>query len=208
MISKQFFSLLVIIAVISLLGFITENVWISITKGFMDNRNMYFPFLLGYGLAVAALFLLFGTPAHPRFLIYELAIENSIARSLYYLLMMALCVSIGEILLGTLVEKTCGIIWWNYTELPLHIGKYTSVPTSLGFATLITIFMRFCFEPLYNFCLTRSYHVVAILGSSLFILMLVDFFHSAWYMVKNKRLMQRWTIDTTGSRVYQYLHTR
>lgn len=208
MISKHIFSLFLIIAVVSLLGFITENVWISLTKGFMDNRNMYFPFLLGYGLAVVALFLLFGTPLHPRFLVYELSIESTLTRSLYYLLMMALCVSIGEILLGNLVEKTCGIIWWNYTELPLHIGKYTSVPTSLGFASLITIFMRFCFEPLYTFCLTRSYHVVAILGSSLFVLMLADFIHSAWYMTKNRRLMQRWTIDTTGSRVYQYIHSR
>lgn len=208
MISKHIFSLFLIIAVVSLLGFITENVWISLTKGFMDNRNMYFPFLLGYGLAVVALFLLFGTPLHPHFLAYELSIESSLARSMYYLLMMALCVSIGEILLGNLVEKTCGIIWWNYTELPLHIGKYTSVPTSLGFASLITIFMRFCFEPLYTFCLTRSYHVVAILGSSLFVLMLADFIHSAWYMTKNRRLMQRWTIDTTGSRVYQYIHSR
>ena len=36
------------IAFISFLGFCVENLWLAITKGYMDNRNMLFPFLFGY----------------------------------------------------------------------------------------------------------------------------------------------------------------
>lgn len=44
-------------------------------------------------------------------------------------------VSVGEVLLGTIVERLCGIEYWNYASLPMHVTKYTSVPTSAGFAS-------------------------------------------------------------------------
>ena len=33
--------------VVSFLGFVVENVWLAFTKGYIDNRNMALPFLLG-----------------------------------------------------------------------------------------------------------------------------------------------------------------
>ena len=47
--------LMIMIAIISFLGFLLENAWLAIRKGFIDNRNMFAPFLVGYGLAVADL---------------------------------------------------------------------------------------------------------------------------------------------------------
>ena len=46
-------------ALVSLLGFLTENTWMLIRSGFIDNRNMNLPFLLGYGLAVVGKVLRF-----------------------------------------------------------------------------------------------------------------------------------------------------
>ena len=56
------YSWIIMIAVISFLGFILENVWLAFTKGFIDNRNMGAPFLLGYGLFVVAIYFVIGTP--------------------------------------------------------------------------------------------------------------------------------------------------
>lgn len=50
------FELGIMAALISFLGFIVENVWLAATKGYINNRNMNAPFLLGYGLLVISLF--------------------------------------------------------------------------------------------------------------------------------------------------------
>ena len=46
------YSLGIMVAVISFLGFCLENLWLAATKGFIDNRNMHLPFLMGYGVFV------------------------------------------------------------------------------------------------------------------------------------------------------------
>ncbi|MBQ7775358.1 MAG: putative ABC transporter permease [Lachnospiraceae bacterium] len=194
--SKKLLATFVIIAVISFLGFLTENIWLVIKKGYIDNRNMYFPFLLGYGLAVIVLYNLWGMPQNPTFFGKELIYRSSITNTIYYMLMVALCISIGELLLGNLVEKICKIQWWDYSQLPLHIGKYTTIPTSLGFALLITLFMRFCFSQLLNYFMSWNYNVLFLTAISLMLLMLGDFFYSAHLMFRNKKLIQRWCIVT------------
>ena len=50
------------IVVSSFIGFVVENLWLWETKGYIDNRNMNLPFLLGYGLACFLVFVLLGTP--------------------------------------------------------------------------------------------------------------------------------------------------
>ena len=81
-------------ALVSLLGFLTENTWMLVRSGFIDNRNMNLPFLLGYGLAVVGMYLLIGTPKKGHFVLY--------------FTLVFLFVSLGEILLGFTVEKVCG----------------------------------------------------------------------------------------------------
>ena len=76
---------------------------------------MRFPFLLGYGLAVILLFHLFNLPTAPLFLGKTLKFSCFEAGVIYYILVVAICISIGESILGTFVEKTCDIEWWNYS---------------------------------------------------------------------------------------------
>ena len=131
----------IMILVISFLGFVLENIWLAFTRGFMNNRNMTLPFLLGYGLLVVGMYILLGTPQKVKLLGYSFDGENGII----YFILSAIVVSVGEIALGSLVEYFLGFEYWNYEWIPLHITKYTSVPTSLGFAAIICLFMEHIF---------------------------------------------------------------
>ena len=104
-------------------------------------------------------------------------------------------VSVGEIMLGTFVEKYCQIEWWNYSSLPLHIDKYTSLFTSITFGLMITIFMNSLFFSIMKWAThinTLFFQTVVML---LFILLIADFIHEAKYMIKNKRINRIWKID-------------
>lgn len=46
-----YYQLGIMAAVVSFLGFVVENIWLAMTKGYINNRNMNAPFLQGYGLA-------------------------------------------------------------------------------------------------------------------------------------------------------------
>ena len=103
-----------------------------------------------------------------------------------------LAVSVGEIILGTLVEKICHFYWWDYTVIPLHITRYTSVPTSLGFALIITTFMdKFCMPILDHLAAIpaeRATVLAWILGVSLS----VDMVYSMYKMYRNHGGLKIW----------------
>ena len=75
-------ALCMIAAVISFLGFIVENVWLTATKGYIDNRNMCFPFLLGYGIAILLIFIILGKITS---FIYSSFISVAIQLRLYFI---------------------------------------------------------------------------------------------------------------------------
>ena len=189
------FALILIIIFVSFLGFITENIFIFARHGFIDNRNMVLPFLLGYGLAILIIFKLFGTPNTPLFFTKELYFKKPFISSLYYFIISFLCVSIGELILGHLIEWSCNIIWWDYTSLPFHVTKYTSVPTSFLFASMITVFMKYLFDPMLNMFAKIPYQVLSIITITLIVLLGIDFIHSGIYMFKNREILQLWRIE-------------
>lgn len=202
----ELLALCVIVAVISFLGFAVEDIWLSITKGYMDNRNMYFPFLFGYGLAVIVLWRLFGTPQDLMLCTIPLAIRSPLARKVLYVLFIMTCICIGEILLGTLVEKLCHFQWWDFSRLPLHITQYTSIPTSAAFSLMIGVFMDNAFEPILRNILTWDYEVLRLVAAILMAIMIGDFVHSGYYMYRNKQMFMTWKIDTTRTPGYRLLH--
>lgn len=193
-------------AVISFLGFLVENIWVGITKGYMDNRSMFLPFLIGYGIAVALIFVVLGTPKKLWILGKTLKIKNRIVKVIVYFIEVAICVSIGEILLGTIVEKVCHFQWWNYSKIPLHITQYTSVPTSAGFSALITTFMNWVFEPIFYFFKGWDYEVLCLVGGVLTAAMIIDYLYNMYLMYKKQGHVQRWKIDTTGTKIYKFVH--
>lgn len=205
--TAEFFALCMIVTVISFLGFIVENIWLTATKGYIDNRSMCLPFLIGYGLAILAIYLLFGTPAELVFLGKKLKIKSTFAKLLIYFFAVMVCVSVGEIILGTIVEKTCHFCWWDYTRLPFHITRYTSIPTSMAFSFLITTFMRHFFNPLMDFFLRMEPDKLQILSLTFMTLMTVDFLYNAVRIFKKKELNHLWKIDTRNSLGYRLIHS-
>lgn len=191
---KRTYALCMIIAIVSFLGFLVENIWCAFTKGYVDNRSMFFPFLIGYGIAIILIYLILGTPEKLRFLKHRVHIESKMIRIVLYLIGVMLCVSIGEILLGKLVEHVCGFQWWNYSKLPLHITQYTSIPTSFAFGVLITTFMNFFFEPLIVFFEGWNDTVLKVTATILMVIMVGDFLYAAYKMIKTQGPLIRWRL--------------
>lgn len=184
------FKLLLLSVIISFLGFVTENLWLAFTKGYIDNRNMRLPFLPGYGVLVIGFYLLFGTPDKMSFEFFE----NQQLNAFSYFLLASLTVSVGELLLGTFTEKFVRIIYWDYSWIPFHLTRYTSLPTSLGFATIIYLFMAYCFMPIMNLL---SLIPAALLGPAAVILFAITCFDNLYcyaIMYRTHDFYCRWRI--------------
>ncbi len=189
-------ALCMVVAFVSFLGFTVENVWLAITKGYIDNRNMCFPFLIGYGIAMIFIYIILGTPSRMWFFGKTVKIQSRALRVLLYFLGVMLCICLGEVVLGTFVEQTCGFKWWDYSRLPMHITCYTSIPTSAMFAIMVTFFMGKCFGPMYQYFTryeaTKMEYVVVFLMS----IMVGDFVYNSYKMYKTGGLVRRWRIET------------
>ncbi len=194
-IDERFYSLALIAASVSLLGYIVENIWTILDRGYIDNRNMCFPLLFGYGLSMLAVYGLFGTPKEPRFILKSLGVKKLALRKLTYFGLVFICVSAGETLLGYAVEALCGITWWSYEDLPLNIGTYTSIPTSSAFSVMILIFMDLIFSRLYNFFISLNPKLLKILSLSLLLIMTADFINSGLYMLTEKKILRKWKVQ-------------
>ena len=181
----------IMVTVISFLGFVLENIWLVLTKGYFDNRNMHLPFLFGYGVLVTGLFLLIGTPQNVVIL-GRVSLKKY--GRLFYFLATMLVVSIGEIALGMLVERACGFEYWNYEWIPMHITKYTSLPTSTGFTAIIMGFMERVFPQLMESIAALDQGYMQGLSSVFILLMAVDFIVSFVQMSVRHSLNQIWKI--------------
>lgn len=200
-------SMLIMTAIISFLGFALENIWLAARKGYMDNRNMFAPFLLGYGLAVMGFYLLLGTPKNPRTYVNDINgnIENNVSiRIAAYFAITFICVSLGEIALGKLIEKTCHVILWDYTSIPMHITRYTSIPTSIGFTVIITVFMDCFFERIMDALMRIDHTVSCISGAVLITVMTADLVFNAARTMKTQSMMTSWRFDISERSFQRY----
>lgn len=201
---EEMTSLIIMVLLISFLGFVLENIWLALTKGYMDNRNMTMPFLLGYGLLVVGMYMLLGTPE--KMSIFGRSISEGRTELVYFALS-AVIVSAGEIVLGKIVEHFMGFEYWNYEWIPLHITRYTSVPTSLGFASIITLFMEHVFPVVMDFTKTIYSKTLSDIAVLLLFLCLVDMVSSFKKMKENNGNNQRWKWGAPEKGgIFSYLH--
>ena len=187
----SFYDLSVMAGLVSFLGFCIENIWMSIVDGYMDNRNMNLPFILGYGLAILCIYFVLGTPSDMRFGHKKLNEHYKYPRLRYFIIIM-IGVSLGETLLGTFVEKAFGFVYWNYSTIPMHITKYTSIPTSIGFALIITVFMERFFNRIMHIITSMPAKVVRVLGIVLVVVMIVDFLVSFAHIIATHGPNTKW----------------
>lgn len=158
----------------------------------MDNRNMCLPFLLGYGLAAALIYGLFGTPGDMRLLKHKVKIKSLWLSRLVYFLLMVVCVSVGELALGTTVEKLTGNIWWDYRNMPFYFTPYVSLYTSLGLGAALTAGMDWVFLPLNRYFQKWDLKLLRICAITLGVLLLADYLFSMGYMLVNHKGIFLW----------------
>lgn len=48
---------------------------------------------------------------------FQIKKKETFVRFIIYFVLVTLAVSVGEIILGTLVEKVCHFYWWDYTVI-------------------------------------------------------------------------------------------
>lgn len=182
---------IIMIIITSFIGFCIENFYMLFKNSVIDNRNMYLPFLLGYGLFAVAFYYIIGTPKK-IFNKYELKTPKNF---LVYMLICFIIVSAGEIILGTFVEKTGHFYYWDYTGLPMHFTRYASVLTSIGFSLAITLFMAYLYIPLENKVKKISKHVPMFFTIFIFIVLVIDMTVSFKNMYINGGKNSVWKIN-------------
>ncbi len=179
----------------SFIGFLVENGFKLFMNGYIDNRFMFLPFLLGYGIFTVAIGVLIGTPQNLIPLSNKQIRIKAPLNLLIYFLLMSLLVTAGELALGFTVEWIAGFHYWDYTALPFHFTRYTSLFTSLGFGFIITIFMGFIYEPVMRFFNRKmngkhsNVFSIAILA-----LLVADFIASFTVMIAAGKRMKIWRI--------------
>ncbi len=191
---------LLTITIISFLGYCVESIWLALTQQYIDNRNMFFPFLLGYGLTVVGIYLIFGTP---KKWLKKRTASKALVYLAYFALMIVI-VSIGEIILGKAVEYFCGFAYWNYEKVPFHFTKYTSVPTSMGFAGIIEFFMEFLMEPILYHVQQLPKTTLQILAIGFIILLVSDYLISFQIMYYNKKPNRLWKYQLVQKQFIRY----
>lgn len=189
--SIEYFGLF--IALISFLGFLVENLWLAIRKGYIDNRNFCLPFLLGYGLMVTGFALCFGTPDNVLIFGIKTNLTGRLSWVIYFLKAF-IVVCAGEHILGTAVKKLCGFDYWNYDDLPLKLSKYTTIPTSIAFALMITVFMGYCVRPIAELFMAIDINIAKVLSDILIFILFIDYFFSFKKMIKTRHLNVLWKI--------------
>ena len=111
------------------IGYWVENLFRLVSKGVLDSRNQLLPFLFCYTIAMWAMYLALGTTNHPRFFSHRV-LEGNTRR------------------VGSIFEQVSGISLWDYSGIPLHVTKYTSIPTCTAMSLGVAVIMGNFFEGL------------------------------------------------------------
>lgn len=172
-------SLLLVCAVASFCGWLTENVFRALASGRLDSRGQLLPFIAVYGFGVALLYALFGLPLEMRFLRWRILpkenARNRALRGIVYAAVTFCLILVSEAAVGLFFERVFGIRGWNYTNIPLHITRYTSVPTTAGFTLGVFLFMQFALPWLSRRFDRLPRLLRTVLAWSLFTLIVYDF---------------------------------
>lgn len=195
---RDVLALCVIVLIASLLGFLVETIWVSLRHGYIDNRGMHMPFLLGYGLANLVVFLIFGAPDHPHPLFVDGEMDETLLK-LIYIFEIFLFITICESAFGNLIYRLTSVKWWNYNSLPLHIGQYTSIPTSIGFTTCIYIFLENVFVPMYDYLTSIAIEQYADIILLITLFAVLDCTGALLYMLQNKSVYTAFRIQLQKS---------
>ena len=181
-IGKVRFGWMLMLVMLALFGFLIENIWSYLATGFIDNRGFCTPFLFVYGLIIFLIYILLGTPTTRTLPLYMLGV----------FVIFTAC----EIGYGYAFEALFGFRPWDVSLLPLSFTPYASLPTSLGFAALIGLFMNVHFDIVLKWfdklCKHMAWRFVAVF---LMLDVVGDFIFGLVQGASLGHRMELWTLD-------------
>ncbi len=167
---------------LSFLGWLWEMLFMLLAyKKFADRGFLSLPICPIYGITIMLAFYLFGTPHRGRYALKR--IKPAFWRYAFYLFFAFLLPTVAELIVGLFYHKVYGVRLWNYSNRPLHIGGYVSLPISLSWAVALTLFMRIFFLPMRNFFQSAKTKPAVISASILFVAALADFIYNLCLLV-------------------------
>ena len=111
-------------------GFLIETVWcwIDFQKFTSRTSNLFFPISCVWGIGGVGL--------------YILTRKNRWNKGSYIFLKCTVLGTLFEFLCGYLGEKFFEVTFWDYTGMPLHIGKYINLPFCLIWGALGVLWVK------------------------------------------------------------------
>lgn len=184
--------------VFAFFGFCAENIGRMATKHIFDCRHQILPFLFAYGIALLAVYVLMGTPDELRFFNIRIFKKKTLAtRILSHIIYFAVIfafILVGEIAVGMLYEKFAGVILWDYSNIPTHITRYTSIITTLLYGGGVYLLMAFAFKPMMNLIMKMGTRAATIADCTLGVAIVLDFIATLIIMFTTGSAPEYWSI--------------
>lgn len=129
-ISDRVFRILWIFVAGGVLGFLIETVWCYFAFGGFSSRssNLFFPFSIVWAAGAVLVTLLF--ERRPALSAPQLFLGGCFFCGVF------------EFLCGFLGEKVLGMSFWDYSALPLHIGRYVNVGICVLWGLICIVWIR------------------------------------------------------------------
>lgn len=142
----------------SIFGFMFEKI-LGLFTGGADSGFMYGPYTIIYGFTLVLLFILFD-----KFK----SIKPTFKRYFYMFISAFIILLILEFSAGFLLKIVLNRTMWDYTNMPLNIGKYISIEITTIWTTLVLLVYKFV-KP-YTDKLYKKTNKYYIIGFSIFML--------------------------------------
>lgn len=126
----------------SFFGYLLETIWSFVTKSGFKSGFLYGPWTPIYGIGSVVILLIsyyFFMNLHmPRWL-----------ETIIVFFVMIIFLSCIELIGGILIEKIFGVVFWNYSNMKFHIGKYICLEMALIWGIATTLFI-YIINPLFD----------------------------------------------------------
>lgn len=154
----------------SIIGYIVEQSLMYILNNPFNSGLLHGPWVPLYGIA-SFIVLIIGN------IINKLKLNKVIKYILFFILNFIL-LSLLELISGYLMESLLHIVYWDYSNLPLHLGKYVSFFTSL-FWSLYASFFYYIIYPKFTF-LKKIPKIITII---LYIIFMIDIIYTSYEFI-------------------------
>lgn len=195
---KRIFRLFVTVVLFSFLGWIAETLYAYARFGrFIDRGFLTLPLCPIYGITLALMDLLVGTPLQGR--IAQTLKKTALPRAVQILfsLLLYFCVAVAlptvfELLVGAFFDCVLGVRLWNYARFRFNFRGYICLEFSLTWGVAITAVMATIWRALSALVARFGDLALTVIVSVLAALLLADLiFNIAYVFVKKQHFIVR-----------------